>query len=173
MKLKIIDDDGFVALVNSSNYQGFVDNDWQFDQLMSHFVDQMNQGNIIVWQTSNDGGGNWLVSFQEQPSSAYAFRQFEQLINVTTGKLFLTNYSDLTLAAQFSDASIPAAHNADLKIELENGLYRVTVRQFFDPDNCLEHFETERKEDVSFEIVITPATELMEQQATAVHWYDV
>jgi hypothetical protein len=65
MKLKIIDDDGFIALVNGANYQGFVDDDWQFDQLMTHFINQMNIGNIVVWQTSNDGGGNWLVSIHQ------------------------------------------------------------------------------------------------------------
>lgn len=173
MKLKIIDDDGFIALVNSANYQSFVDDGWQFDQLMSHFVDQMNQGNIIVWQTSNDGGGNWSVSVQKQPSSTHAFRQFEQIINVTAGQLFLTNYTDLTMAAQFSDASIPATHNADLKIELENGLYKVTVRQLFYPDNYLEHFDTESEENVSFEIVITPTVELIRQQANGVHWYSL
>ncbi|MGZ3754561.1 MAG: hypothetical protein ACXVAY_12540 [Mucilaginibacter sp.] len=171
MKLKIIDDDGFIALVNSANYQGFVDEDWQFDQLMSHFVDQMNHGNIIVWQTSNYGGRNWLVSFQEQPSSTHAFRQFEQLINVTTGELFLTNYSDLTMAAQFSDVSIPAAYNADLKIKLENGWYRLTVRQMFDPVNYVEHFDSESEGNNSFEIIITPTLKPVKQQVNKVYWY--
>jgi len=170
MKLKITDDDGFIALVNSANYQSFVGEDWQFDQLMKHFVDQMNVGNIIVWQTSNDGGGNWLISFQEHPFNTPAFRQFEHLIKVTTGQLFLSNYSDLTMAAQFSDISIPAAHNADLKIELENGWYKVIVRQLFDPDNALQHFEIETDENVSFELIITPSHELVNQPVNKVYW---
>ncbi len=173
MKLKIIDDDGFIALVNSARYQSFIDEDWQFDQLMAHFVDQTNVGNLIVWQTSGDGGGNWLVSFQEKPSNKNSFRQFEQLINVTTGELFLTNYSDLTMAAQFSDVSIPAAHNADLKIDLKNGLYNLTVRQLFDPDNYLNHFDRETEENTSFEVVITPATEFAQQQVNGVYWYNL
>ena len=171
MKLTITDDDGFIALVNSDNYQGFVDADWQFDQLMSHFVDQMNQGNIIVWQTSNDGGGNWTVSFQERPSNAGAFRQFEHLINVTTGELFLSNYSDLTMAAQFSDLPIPAAHNADLKINLENGQYRITVRQLFNPDNYPGHFYTETDDNISFEIIITSITKLVQQKVNKIYWH--
>ena len=170
MKLKITDDDGFIAFVNSANYQSFVGEDWQFDQLMTHFVDQMNVGNIIVWQTSNDGGGNWLLSFQERTSSMPAFRQFEHLINITSGQLFLSNYSDLTMAAQFSDISIPAAHNVNLKIELENGWYKVTVRQLFDPDNVLEYFETETDENVSFEVIITPSHELLNQAINKVYW---
>lgn len=170
MKLKIIDDDGFIALVNNTLYQSFVDENWQFDQLMAHFVDQINAGNLVVWQTSNDGGGNLLVSLQGQPSDKHAFRQFEQLINVTTEELFLTNYSDLTMAAQFSDVSIPAAHNADLKIKLENGWYALTVRQLFNPDNYIEHFDTEGEENVSFEIVITPINKHVQQQINNVYW---
>src|ERR1700749_615741 len=168
MKLKIIDDDGFISLVNGGSYQGFVSEDWQFDQLMKHFVDQMNIGNIIVWQTSNDGGVDWLVSFQDSPSDNSAFRQFEHLINITSGQLFLSNYSDLTMAAQFSDVSIPTTHNADLKIELENGWYKIAVRQLFDPDNALQRFETD--ENVSFEIIITPSNEIINQSVSKVYW---
>ena len=166
MKLRIIDDDGFIALVNSANYQGFVGDEWQFEQLMSHFVNQMNAGNIVIWQTSDDGGGNWLVSIQEQPSDTQAFRQFEQVINVTTGELFLTNYSDLTMAAQFADSFVPAAHNSDLKIDLENGWYNLTVRQSFDPGN----FEMESDEDIAFEIITTPIPAPVTQQIDSVHW---
>ncbi|SHM14423.1 hypothetical protein [Mucilaginibacter sp. OK098] len=173
MRLKINDDDGFIALVNNANYKGFVDDDWQFDQLMTHFVDQMNVGNIVVWQTSNNGGGNWLVSFQGQPSSIQAFRQFEQLINVTTGELFLTNYSDLTMAAQFSDASIPAAHNTALKIRLDNGWYKLTVRQLFDPDNNLQYFDIETDENISFEIIIAPSLEFVQQPVSDVYWHEL
>ena len=172
MKLNVIDDDGFIALVNSANYKSFVDEDWQFDQLMAHFVDQINKGNLVVWQTSNDGGGDWLVSFREQASGTPAFRQFEQLINVTSGELFLTNYSDLTMAAQFSNASIPAAYNADLKIELENGWYKLTVRQLFDPDNCLQHFDNEMGENISFEIIIAPSANHVHRQVNNVYWYN-
>ena len=171
MKLKINDDDGFIGLLNAATYKSFVDDDWQFDQLMTHFVDQMNVGNIIIWQTNNSDGGNWLLSFQEQPSGISPFRQFDQFINVTVGELFLTNYSDLTMAAQFSDVSIPEAHNADLKIELENGWYKITVRQLFDPDNDLQYFDNETGENVSFEIIITPSFESVRQNVSNVYWH--
>jgi len=170
MRLKINDDDGFIAVVNRASYNGFVDEDWQFDQLMAHFTDQMRAGNIVIWRTSNDGGGNWLVSFQEQPSATFAFRQFDQFINVTSGELFLTNYADLTMAAQFEDVSIPAAHNAELKIELKNGWYKLTVRQLFNPNSPMQHFDTESDENISFEIIITPSTKLTQQQSTEVYW---
>ena len=166
MMLRIIDDDGFIALVNGANYQGFVGKDWQFEQLMAHFVGQMNAGNLVIWQTSDDGGGDWLVSIKEQPSNTQAVRQFEQVINVTAGVLFLTNYSDLTMAAQFADMSVPAAHNSNLKIELKNGWYKLTVRQLFDPSN----FDVETDEDTSFEIITTPIPEPVKRQINKVHW---
>ncbi|MDR3696022.1 hypothetical protein [Mucilaginibacter sp.] len=172
MNLSIIDDDGFIAIVNSDNYQSFVDHDWQFDQLMAHFVDQMNAGNIVIWQTSNDGGGIWVVAIRNQPSNTLAFRQFEHFINVTNGELFLTNYSDLTMAAQFSDASVPSRHNADLNIAMENGVYKVTVRQLFDPDNVLQYSDTETDENISFEIIIAPSRELVRQQVNSVYWHE-
>jgi len=172
VQLSIIDDNGFIAIVNRANYQSFVDNKWQFDQLIAHFIYQMNSGNIVVWQTSNDGGGNWGVSFSEQPTGTDAYREFEHFINVTEGKLFLADYSDLTMAAQFSDEPIPAIHNADRIIELENGWYKFTVRQLFDPDNCLEYFDTETDRNVSFEVIFTPVKEPVRQKMTAVYWFE-
>ena len=170
MKLKITDDDGFIALVNSATYQSFVDEDWQFDQLISHFVNQMNQRNLIIWQTNDNGGGDWLVSFQEQQSTNRAFREFSQLINVTDGALYLTNYSDLTMAAQFSDSPIPAVHSADLKIELENGVYKFSVRQVVNPHDLDQDFETDGDESISFEIVIEPGTGFLTEHIDNVHW---
>lgn len=172
MQLSIIDDDGFIAIVNGGNYQSFVDHDWQFDQLMAHFVDQINAGNMVIWQTSNDGGGIWVLAIRDQPSNALAFRQFEHFINVTNGELFLTNYSDLTMAAQFSDASIPSRHNADLNIAVENGEYKVTVRQLFDPDNILPYSDAETDENISFEIIIAPSRELVRPQVNSVYWHE-
>ena len=170
MKLKITDDDGFIALVNSATYQSFVDEDWQFDQLISHFVNQMNERNLIIWQTNDNGGGDWLVSFQEQQSTNRAFREFSQLINVTDGALYLTNYSDLTTAAQFYDSTIPAVHNADLKIELENGVYKFSVRQVVNPHDLDQDFETDGDESISFEIVIEPGTGFLTERIDNVHW---
>ncbi len=170
MKLNITDDDGFIAIVNGARYQSFLEENWQLDKLMSHFVDQMNIGNIIIWQTSNDGGGNWCVKFQEEQSTTPAFRQFTQSINVTSGELFLTNYSDLTMAAQYSDVPIPSVHNTDLKIELENGFYEVTIKQLFDPSNCWEYFDDQNEDIIAFEVIISPSLKDIQQMVNNVYW---
>ena len=70
------------------------------------------------------------------------------------------------MAAQFADSFVPAVHNSDLKIDLENGWYKLTVRQLFDPGN----FEMENDEDIAFEIITTPIPAPVTQQIDSVHW---
>ena len=85
----------------------------------------------------------------DKPSDKKAFREFSRSIDVSNGQLFLTNYEDLTMAAQFDEEQIPANHNSDLCIKLDNGKYILTVRQMFDPEN----YEYEQSEKNDFEII--------------------
>lgn len=163
-KLKISDDSGFLAIVNSDTYKSFVDEDWQLNQLMKHFVDEMNNKNIIFWATGNQS--NWTVSLVDKSESKKAFREFTSTINVTDGKLYLTNYDDLTMSAQFEDTKIPAEHNSDLIIKLENGLYNLTIRQLFDPEDY--NYEADAK--VNFEIVMQK-TEKETNKIDKVYWW--
>lgn len=146
--MTITDDSGFLAILNPDTYKSFVAEDWQLSQLMDHFVYEMNKRNLIFWATG--AHGRWNVSFVDNCSNKIAFREFTATIHVTTGVLFLTNYDDLSLAAQFEDETLPSDHHADLKIKLENGFYNLNVRQLFDADN-LDH---EASEKLNFEIVI-------------------
>ena len=50
-RLKITDDSGFLAIINSESYKSFVDEDWELIQLMNHFITEMNNKNIIFWAT--------------------------------------------------------------------------------------------------------------------------
>ena len=93
--------------------------------------------------------------------------EFTKTITVTNGQLFLTNYEDLTMAAQFSDEKIPAKHNAELFIELDNGEYEITVRQLSDPEN----YEDENR-DPDFEIVIQKAINRKIQPVQGVFWFE-
>lgn len=73
---------------------------------------------------------------------------------MTGGQFFLTNYEDLTMAAQFETEKIPAVHNSDLCIKLDNGNYNFTIRQMFDP----EDYEYEPKGKTNFEIIMQADT---------------
>ncbi|USL95195.1 hypothetical protein D1J36_007895 [Riemerella anatipestifer] len=131
---------------------------------MQHFVHEMNNKNIIFWATGTQS--NWTVSFVDKPSNKNAFREFTSTIHVTNEKLYLTNYDDLTMSAQFEDTKIPSKHNSDLIIKLENGLYNLTIRQFFDP----EDYDYEADGKVNFEIVMQK-TEKETKKIDKIYWW--
>ena len=151
--LTITDDSGFLAIVNPDRYHSFVDSEWELTELFSRFVDEMNQGNLIIWATGYEN--DWNVIFLNRPSNETSFREFSTTIEVTNGKLFLTNYEDLTMAAQVQDEKLPSRHNADLCLNLDNGKYEFTIRQLFDPEdyNYVAH------QKINFEIIIRPDSE--------------
>jgi hypothetical protein len=167
MKFNILDDDGFISIVNIDKYQGFVGDDWQFDQLMEHFVNRMNQHEIIIWASSEDGGGNWNVEVLDQPSEKKEFRHFDSSINVASGLLYFCTYSDLTMVAQFKNQNLPLKHNSHLKININSGFYQVTVRQMFDPENS-DFYEDDM---THFEIILKKNNRHIDQRADKVFWW--
>ena len=169
MNYEITDDSGFLALVNVRNYKSFLTEDWEFEELISHFVNQMKQGDFLIWRTSESGGGCWNVAFVTERTSVNSFREFSSKIIVTDGKIYLTNYEDLTMAASYPQHKIPSKHNSNLFYEIENGVYDVTIRQLFNPDFNNDGLE----EKVNFEIVIKPsASEVQANRIEKIHWYN-
>ena len=134
VKFQINDEDGFIFIVNNQKYQSFVDEDWQFDPLMQHFIQQMNQQSLIIWQTNDSGGGGWNIEVIQEPYHDDNLTKFSHDIQVTNGQLFLSIYTDLTMAAQFEDERIPSKDNADLIIPLTDGFYTITVCKLFTDD---------------------------------------
>ncbi len=166
MKFHTYDDNGIFAIVNTATYKTFVDEDWTLDQLFAHFIDSMNEDSLIVWQTSSNGGGEWIFEVLNSPSERPAFREFSKTIRVTNSELFFVSYTDVTMAAQFSDEVLPMKYSEDLRIPLDNGSYELTVRQMFDPRNYDE------LPQVSFEFVINKATSLSHKTAHKVFWWE-
>jgi hypothetical protein len=166
MNFKIIDNDGFLALVDTSSYQSYLAEGWTFDQLFSHFVEQSNRGHIVIWRTG-DEGDQWSVCIEAKKSATESYREFETEIKVTEGQLYLTEYADLTMAASYSEFSIPSKHNASLSIPLESGVHRVTVRQLFDPTRDYSDVK------VHFEIVFKKSgEEMIEKADEKVMWFE-
>lgn len=148
IKLNITDDSGFIAIVNADKYFSFVDENWNLPQLLNHFVDQMNKQTLIIWTTGLQN--TWTIIFSDKPPNQKAFKEFSKSIEVTSGQLFLTNYEDLTMAAQFDEETIPANHNSELCIKLDNGKYIFLIRQMFNPEN----YDYDKIEKNDFEIII-------------------
>ncbi|GAB2843246.1 hypothetical protein [Ferruginibacter profundus] len=163
--LTITDNSGFLGIVNAEKYNSFVSEDWQLSQLFNRFVDEMNNDNLILWSTGSENV--WTVHFVSVPSDVKSFREFYKTLEVTKEKIFLTNYEDLTMAAQFPDERIPTKHNADLSIDLGNGKHEFQIRQLFDPED--NNYEPEGK--VSFEIVVRTESSKKLQKIDKVFWH--
>ncbi|MGJ1430624.1 hypothetical protein ACR79M_05230 [Sphingobacterium spiritivorum] len=133
MELKVYDEDGIFAIVNNDTYRSFVHEDWSLEQLQSHFVREMNNLHCIVCKVS-DEGGDWLLRIMTEPSSQKSYKEFKREIEVTNGRIYFVNYTDLTMAAQFDDETLPLKKQADWYMNLDNGYYEIEVRQMFDPE---------------------------------------
>jgi len=162
--LTITDDSGFLGIVNTEKYKSFFSEDWEFSQLLRHFVNEMNNDNMIFWATGSEN--IWMINFVENPSAEKSFREFYKTLEVTNGKIFLTNYEDLTMAAQYADEKIPTDHNANLYVPLNNGRHEFHIRQLFDPADY--NYDPEGK--VHFEIVVKVDTSRRVEQVDKVFW---
>lgn len=163
---KITDDSDFLAIVNAHRYKSFVREDWDFYELMDHFVAEMNSDNLVIWATGLEN--SWSVAFLPGPSTRHAFREFTKTIEVTAGRLHLTNYEDLTLAAQFSDQNLPPKYGDAEYLELPNGRYALTIRQMYDP----EQINPDVPDEPNFEIIAVPASEHPGEKTENIFWWE-
>lgn len=168
--LDVWDDDGILALVNVDTYRWSVE--WvDIDpDLTSHFATEANAGRALVWRTSELGGGDYTVALVGEASPSASTREFTAPIEVTAGRLYLVNYTDLTMVADEPDGGdgpLPKRTGADWYVELDNGWYEATVRQLFDPDQ-----DVQGKGGPSFEIVLEPRSGAGEQQYTSFFWWN-
>lgn len=106
------------------------------------------------------------VNFLQQPSSEKSYREFSKNINVTNSRLYVTNYEDLTMAAQFEDDAIPAKHNNQLFIEIDNGFCNVTIRQLSEEDNYNE------EDGIHFEIILEKVESEIDESVQMIFWFD-
>ena len=125
-------DYGCLAILDPESYVGFVSEDWAIEGLKKHFIEQNERGALISWGCSY---GNWIVKLVFGSSNETGLRSFVSGLK-TNGKLLLTTYESLTMAAQFEDVSLPEAHEAEQVIEVAPGSYRVTVIQCFQTEQA-------------------------------------
>ncbi|MDC0230670.1 hypothetical protein OAK19_01770 [Aureispira] len=146
IEFEISDDASFLGLINTDQYNSFVDENWEFEQVKERIINESNKGHLLFWGT--DIPNFWTVRICDQPIAKEAFKSFEGKIKVTNSRLYLINYESLTLAAQFEEEQLPEEHLADLYVKLQNAVYNVTIRQLFDPE------KGEIEDILGFEIVL-------------------
>jgi hypothetical protein len=150
--LDVTDDSGYLALVDPDAYQSFIGVDWTLEDVVRRFLEQMAQRRLLIWATGLDG--SWRVQVNDRRSAREGFRSTAGPITVTAGRLLLTNYESLTMAAQFEDERLPLRHELDRIIELPAADYDCHVVQLFDPDDLDDSVDDR---DLDFVLEIVPA----------------
>ena len=161
--LKLWDDSGFVGLVDASRFNAYVDEDWELDALFERYTEECNKGTGVVWATGIENPVQ--LHFVEQVSKQKAFREESIALELSEGKLHLVNFEDLSMAAQFDDFPLPSEENKDKFIALNKGVYRLQIRQLFDPK--------QEEQDPIFEIVVQPMENFTTNQTEEVLWLDI
>lgn len=121
----IIDNSGFLALIDPDAYRTFVAEDWTYAQLIQHFTQEMQERRALIWRTESESV--WRVSVQFYPATGVGAPEFVGPIEATQGCLLLTSYESLTMAAQFADLTLPEPHEQDQLIILPPNMYRYRI----------------------------------------------
>ncbi|MEI2414553.1 hypothetical protein V8Z80_00055 [Orrella sp. JC864] len=130
--VSVIDDSGLLAVLDVAGYRPYVSGDWDHAGLVAHLRAQTQAGRIFAWDCG-DGGGSYPVSLRQGISASKGFREAGSVLAVRSGLVHVVSYDSLTMAAQFADAALPAAHEQDQCLALAPGSYRVRVVQTYDP----------------------------------------
>ncbi len=138
-RVNLSDDSGFLALIDPDAYQGFVDDDWEFEQLMNKFLAEMAAQRLLIWRTGSEN--DWNVDIGSVAAPSNQFRSIAGTIVATRGRLLLTNFESLSMAAQFDDHDLLKDADADCIITLDVGAYRCDITQLSDPES--EDFDEE------------------------------
>ncbi len=153
-------DTNFIGVANADTYKSFVDEDWELDALLQHFGDEMKQGNILVFQMTEEGiEHSWRVEIGvgRGEITDKCFRKAVGYLKVTENQLYLVDYDCLTMAAQFENNKVPDQNCSKYKIEMENGCYKVEVVQYYNVDE--DEYVGARKTDISLNFIKVSAIE--------------
>ena len=163
MIYKITDDSGFMGIIDNHKYRSFVNENWNFEQLITHFKQEMSNHSLLLWATGIEN--TWKVKFQNRFSDENGYREMIGNIIVTNNELYLINYESLTMAAQFENLVLPEKHMQGLKIPLKNGIYKFRIVQLNDP----KLFSSNEDVDILVECELTTD---IEYKWHKIPWYE-
>ncbi len=131
----IPDDCGLLALYDPESYRPFIDENWTLEEILARFREAAAERSLLIWATGAEG--NWRVAISQVPVQTSGVREVVGTIETRCGKLFVTSYDSLTMAAQFADEKLPPPHEAESYVSVEPGLHRCRVLQMYDPDAAM------------------------------------
>ncbi len=171
-RLTLSDEDGIIGIADADRYNGYISEDWELNEIVELFIQQMNDQNLIVWKASDDGNV-WNIDITNKRSKKMAFREFEKTIEVTSRGLYLIDYTALTMIAQYKTNTVKSECKESQKIEIENGTYNVMVRQLFNPEDLeSEYYDNENKKP-HFEIVFEKRDESKLTKTDKIFWWNI
>jgi len=152
VRCEVPDDDGFLGLLDPDAYDGFVGRDWTIAQLVARLRHQMRDRRLLLWGTGREG--TWRVRVEVDVHAPGGFREISGPIRSSRGRLLVTHWGALTMAAAYPDVPLPEPHEEPLLRTGSPGDYQCTIVQLADPEaDGPREGETEASED--FAIVLT------------------
>lgn len=123
-----LDEDGFFVLVDREAYQSFVALDWTLDVLDAHIARQRAAGRIAVVFLGQEHA-DAPVDILAEPSARPSTRELRSALVVGDGGSWVTDYTDLTMAAQYDDEPVVPRPQEATHVLLPAGRYAVTIRR--------------------------------------------
>jgi hypothetical protein len=163
MKFTVIDDSGFLAIIDPDAYEGFVAPDWELPQIMNKLRSQMAKHCLLIWGT----GASDIWNIAVRPMTRFTgHRHTIGSIVSTQGRLLITNYESLTMVASFPDVMLPQHHEIDQLLEIVPGNYECRIIQLLDPKG----YDIER--DHTDFIIELRATDLFHSPWNKIPWWE-
>ena len=131
MSQYLLEAEAALALLDPHAYPAFVGENWTADQLLGHFVRQIQDRRLLLWGTG--GPGKWRVEVAMRWSDEKGFRELQGTVAATGNRLLFTDYLQLSRAAEYPDARMADEVPGDLTIALRPGMYQCRVVQLYDP----------------------------------------
>ena len=165
MNLQVTDDSGFLALIDPDAYSGFVAGDWDLDDVVDRFRREMAARHLLIWGTGVEGCWTVEVSLVARPETGA--REVVGSIVSTKGRLLVTNYESLTMAAGSEDLTLPERHQVENVLNVTPGAYRCRIVQ-----RALEASNWAEGAAPEFLIELLPAID-PEPAWTSIPWTDL
>ena len=160
MPFQVTDDSGLLAIIDPDAYRSFVHADWTWETIEEHFRREMRERHLLIWGTGMEHV--WSIDVSFQPTRAEGYREITSSIMSSQGRLLLTNYESLTMAAQFPDVILPQPHKREQVLSLSPGLYDCRIIQLLDP-----------KSDALFEETISFICEFTRATSSRAAWSEI
>jgi hypothetical protein len=119
-------DSGFLGVINTHLYKTLVKEDWEYEDIENHIVNEMKNHSILLWKTEYE---DEMVVEIKEANKIIKNKENEYIgsIKVTNEELYLINYESITMAASDNDIKLPEEHLAEYVIKLLNGNYDLKI----------------------------------------------